>query len=96
MIKIEIVTNGFTKTLRLTERSKDEIIPNDIFTIKNDQLVEIVSPKGPERENKFQMDIANMHISCIARNKNTRREFLLAYLGNIEFLVIESDQDRNL
>ena len=35
VIKVEIITDGFTKTLLLTERSKDEV-PDDIFIIKDD------------------------------------------------------------
>ena len=50
-----------------------------------------------ERENKFQLNISMIYISFIARNdKKIRREFLLGYLENIEFLVVDADEDKNI
>jgi hypothetical protein len=50
-----------------------------------------------KRESKFQLDIRMLYISFIARSdRKIRREFLLGYLEGMEFLVIDSEEDRKL
>lgn len=136
IVKIEVLAEGYTKTLRLTERQSDSTatprgaalardegpsrgqgeaaqLPQTLAPLKAraptkgkqesrlesiddpDVLYEVAEKR--ERANKFQLDIGMMHLSFIARNdKNTRREFLLAYLEAIEFLAVEAGDSKDL
>ena len=51
----------------------------------------------PLRESKFQLDIKMLYISFIARNdRKIRREFMLGCLEGLEFLMIDSEEDKKL